>query len=347
MPFGHDDCDVLYEKKIYPTLKSLNIVPIRVDQREHREDLNVYIIRMLDESDIALVDLTYARPSVYYEAGYAERKIPVAYTARVDHLNRAQGDDRLRVHFDLEMKKIISWKSAEDISFPTRLRRRIQYLILPLTQQIQRGELLEKSHRAFVSKSVKARIEEIARKFQTGLKAKRFWTASLWDIDKMIATNFLPGQVIVAGKMVGGTCHFCAVIIEDSLTKKTIQYAVNGPLPLSVTHAREIDEYKEYFFLCAIQKYQMAHITSVLPDAIPIKPPGTFAFHDTPPFSWGKKTEKIVRVMPSIDSFIVLRDYLKTCQSTLPFERTNRYTYLDKTSGRINRIRFNNKPQPD
>jgi hypothetical protein len=30
-------------------------------------------------------DLRYARPSVYFEAGYAERSVPVIYTVRRDH----------------------------------------------------------------------------------------------------------------------------------------------------------------------------------------------------------------------------------------------------------------------
>ena len=60
-------CDIIYAEKIFPTLKSLGLNPIKVDNRQHREDLNVFIINMLEQSEIALVDLTYARPSVYYE----------------------------------------------------------------------------------------------------------------------------------------------------------------------------------------------------------------------------------------------------------------------------------------
>lgn len=80
------------------------MMPIRVDRKQHRDDLNNFIRRMIKECDIVLADLTYTRPSVYYEAGFAERFSPVVYTVRTDHLSRSQPDEQLRVHFDLEMK---------------------------------------------------------------------------------------------------------------------------------------------------------------------------------------------------------------------------------------------------
>ena len=75
MAFGREDCDTVYDRHIVPALRSLKIDPVRIDRREHKDDLNSYIIRMLRDSDIALADLTYSRPSVYYEAGFAERRI--------------------------------------------------------------------------------------------------------------------------------------------------------------------------------------------------------------------------------------------------------------------------------
>jgi hypothetical protein len=107
MAFGHKDCDKIYDSKILPILRELRLFPIRVDRRQHRDDLNNYIIRMIKNSNIVIADLTYARPSVYYEADFAERISSVVYTVRKDHLSRSQKDESLRVHFDLQMKKII------------------------------------------------------------------------------------------------------------------------------------------------------------------------------------------------------------------------------------------------
>ncbi|MEW6585731.1 MAG: hypothetical protein AB1442_08990, partial [Nitrospirota bacterium] len=89
------------------------------------------IISELDESDITIADLTYARPSVYFEAGYSHRKIPVIYTCRIDHLNNEE--DNLKVHFDVDRYKIIFWKHPEDKSFPSKLRARLEYVIENLT----------------------------------------------------------------------------------------------------------------------------------------------------------------------------------------------------------------------
>src|SRR5438045_52900 len=108
MPFGFKDADEVYEvaKK---TLRPLGVLTARVDRIEHNDDIDDRIIAEIKEADIALADLTYARPSVYWEAGYAQRKIPVIYIARKDHLDRTDPD--LQVHFDLQMRNIIPWSS--------------------------------------------------------------------------------------------------------------------------------------------------------------------------------------------------------------------------------------------
>ena len=129
MAFGHRDCDKVYNNHIVKVLRGMSIEPVRVDRRQHKDDLNIYIIRTLKEAEIAIVDLTYARPSVYYEAGFAERNIPVIYTVRKDHLNMSQTDDRLRVHFDLTMKKIITWSNSER---EAQMRRLMALLLLIL-----------------------------------------------------------------------------------------------------------------------------------------------------------------------------------------------------------------------
>ena len=132
MAFGHADCDLIYDRHILPILRKLKVTPIRVDRKQHRDDLNNFIIRMIKECDIILADLTYTRPSVYYEAGFAERVSPVVYTVRTDHLSRSQLDEKLRVHFYLEMKKIVKWKDPNDKTFSRRLKERLTYLLKPI-----------------------------------------------------------------------------------------------------------------------------------------------------------------------------------------------------------------------
>jgi hypothetical protein len=124
MAFGKEDSEALYEKSILPVLQRNLIKPIIINRQNSNEDLNNQIIDELSMSDFCIVDLTYARPSVYFEAGYAQRSIEVIYTCRKDHFNKNQPDD-LRVHFDLQMKPIISWERPDDQMFSDQLEKRI------------------------------------------------------------------------------------------------------------------------------------------------------------------------------------------------------------------------------
>ena len=132
--FDHEDVDAIYDHAIHPVLKELKLHPFRVDRVEHNEDIDDRIFRLIDQSQLCIADLTFARPSVYYEAGYAFGSgKPVIYIARRDHF-RAREDDEagnLRVHFDLQMKNIIYWTNPND-AFRKRLRSRLKHVLRPL-----------------------------------------------------------------------------------------------------------------------------------------------------------------------------------------------------------------------
>jgi nucleoside 2-deoxyribosyltransferase len=133
MAFDCDDTDRIY-LVFERLLRSMGITAVRVDRIEHNDDIDNRIIQEIEQADFVLADLTYARPSVYFEAGYAQRAIPVVYTCRRDHF-RPRVDDpngNVRVHFDLQMKNIVAWLTEHDSTFAERLRRRIAIVIKPL-----------------------------------------------------------------------------------------------------------------------------------------------------------------------------------------------------------------------
>lgn len=137
MRFGAADTDELYDNCILPVVKDLNFSPVRIDRKNHNDYIDRRILQEIDGAHLAVVDLTYARPSVYYEAGYAEAKgLPVVYTVRADHLSRF-AEDTSRVHFDLAMKNIISWEIGKDIDFRTRLRERISLVSRPIVERFR------------------------------------------------------------------------------------------------------------------------------------------------------------------------------------------------------------------
>ncbi len=68
--FGYPDIDAIYDNAITNVLSDLNINTHRVDREIHNDDIDDKIIELMNTCDICIADLSYARPSVYYEAGY-------------------------------------------------------------------------------------------------------------------------------------------------------------------------------------------------------------------------------------------------------------------------------------
>ena len=126
MALGRDETEAVFNNLIGPTIAKLGFDVVRIPEVEHNELIDNMIMACLNSADIVIAELTFARPSVYYEAGYAERRIPVIYTCRRDHLSSK--DDLLRVHFDMEHKPIIDWTDATDAVFCSRLEKQIKYL---------------------------------------------------------------------------------------------------------------------------------------------------------------------------------------------------------------------------
>jgi nucleoside 2-deoxyribosyltransferase len=95
MAFDRPDTDAFYQRLLRPTIRSIGARAVRVNDVNHNDDINNKMLELLDQADFVVADLTYARPSVYYEAGYAAPR-PVVYTCRSDHLDHPTED--LRVH---------------------------------------------------------------------------------------------------------------------------------------------------------------------------------------------------------------------------------------------------------
>jgi len=165
---GCDDTDAIYGK-IERAVSELGMHPRRIDRIEHIENINQKIISELNESDVAIADLTYARPSVYYEAGYAQRKIPVIYTCRKDHISNE--DDTLKVHFDVDRYNIIFWNDPNDESFPHSLKARLQSVIgdlvnIPLIADL-RSYLIRLNKSLLNPETVFGRIKHLFSQFDS------------------------------------------------------------------------------------------------------------------------------------------------------------------------------------
>lgn len=176
--FGHTDVDSIYDSGIKNILSQLKISPQRVDRITHNDKIDTKIIRLIEGCHFAIVDLTYARPSVYYEAGYLEglRK-EVIYICREDHFNPKENDvyGFERVHFDLITKNIIKWKSP-NASFKKELKKRISHVCKPLFIERNENDRLKLSKTEFNKLALITRlnqVEEMMRDFIERNKFKR------------------------------------------------------------------------------------------------------------------------------------------------------------------------------
>lgn len=329
MAFGREDCDRTYFQLIRPTLLKLKLNPIRVDRRQHRDDLNNFIIRMLNKSAIVLADLTYARPSVYYEAGFAERVTPVVYTVRTDHLGRAQQDDNLRVHFDLQMKKIIHWSSPSDSSFRTRLMARMNYLLRPLLSELETKERETADRHQFASLSVHERCEAIIGAFTKEFRAKRFWSCPLADVNSRLQYEISPAAGVVGAKLSGQRAMSVTVVAAESITQKHIRAVLWWASGSSLTSSSKpsISLFDAHVFFCSLTRIPVSRLTAVCPSAVPVHQlrcfhlSGRAGLRDCP-------SGKTIWLLGSISSEREAMDAARKSMSKVSPRKTNKYTCL-------------------
>jgi nucleoside 2-deoxyribosyltransferase len=172
--FGKEDVDLIFDRAIEPVLSDLGMRVNRVDRIEHNDDIDDKIIELIHTCDVCVADLTYSRPSVYFEGGYfTGLNKPVVFTARKDHFTPKENDVHgiERIHFDLQMKNIIGWSSTEQVkTFSNRLKARLQYISNPIIARKTTEQKEAVSAKAFMSMSQKQRLSSLSDTIQTRLK---------------------------------------------------------------------------------------------------------------------------------------------------------------------------------
>lgn len=227
MAFDHGDSDAIYDRVIEPVLRRNAITPVIINRRESNEDLNNQIITELDSCNLCIADLTYTRPSVYFEAGYAQRVVPVIYTVRSDHLLKGQPDD-LRVHFDLQMKPLVRWKSPRDSDFGRRLERRLRSTFLRTWNRRTRlDERLEKERSAFTVLPLARRLILLRRR--AVLELRRFGFRA-WTVTPMgdaliskVSELATKSAVLVSRRRHDSTLTIVTVAVFPSLAKRELE----------------------------------------------------------------------------------------------------------------------------
>jgi nucleoside 2-deoxyribosyltransferase len=308
LALGRDDVDLIYDNHIYPVLtsKKINVDPFRIDRKQHNDDLNITIKKEIENSDIAIADLTYTRPSVYWEAGYAERSIPVIYTVRADHLKESQTNDSLRIHFDLKMKNIIDWQSPEDPTFSRRLKERVEYLIRPINQKREIEDKQENERKKFSALSIMDRCKIVHTHFSSRLKKEHFKLLQPYEISSYTYQSISPAWWVVATKMEQKKVTYCSVIIGESLTIKQIKHITSSDLPRKVIPKhlsyKDIQTIEEHHCFCSLKKFPISRLTSVYPQLTPTCNPSFYTLFEKSQYSFEKDRHANMWIFTPIDS---------------------------------------------
>jgi hypothetical protein len=292
MAFGRVATDEVYDTMIVPTLSKKNIIPVRVDRQEHLDDINTHIIDELKTCDLAIADLTFARPSVYFEAGFAQRSVPVIYTSRRDHLHPKSTDKfgNFKIHFDLQMKNIIAWSSESDKSFARRLDRRISYAIRPLVRAKQIKENERREIQSFQRLSLQNKIlatRNVSRSLLSDTKFQIFSTdaSSLYRRfhpsrveEGYFSTDYLQSRVVehigairdgwVARKSWKGAVKAVLVHIAPSIGLRDLRelfgVLLRDPL-YDINPKGPTKRLVEYLALCSFNKVPTSRLQACLP----------------------------------------------------------------------------------
>ena len=103
----------IFEAIFTKVLAKVGLAPLIMSEQEPERNIDTEILDLIEKSDFMIADLTLERPSVYFEAGYAEALgMKVFYTCRDDY-NSDHRDWKAgmpKVHFDIRNRRITWWK---------------------------------------------------------------------------------------------------------------------------------------------------------------------------------------------------------------------------------------------
>lgn len=103
------------------SIQEIGYAPMRIDEKEHNNQIVPEILHEISKSKFLVIDLTYPNYGAYYEAGYAlglgKEVIACCRKAEFD-------DPEKKPHFDLYQKNMVVWTDLDDLK--QRLIRRIE-----------------------------------------------------------------------------------------------------------------------------------------------------------------------------------------------------------------------------
>jgi len=101
------DMDNIYNA-IYRAIEDAQFIPLRIDKKEHINQITNEIQYEISQSGLIIADVTGQNQGVYFEAGYAMGlNIPVIWTCN--------NEEKDIIHFDTRQYNHILWKDENDL----------------------------------------------------------------------------------------------------------------------------------------------------------------------------------------------------------------------------------------
>jgi hypothetical protein len=318
MAFGNPETDRLYDRAIVPTLDAVNLRAVRVDRVEHNGDIDDRIIQELQDCRLVIADLTFARPSVYFEAGYAQRVVPVIYTCRKDHFDRGAPDNG-RVHFDLLMRNIIDWRRPDDPKFRLRLAKRLNHVLRPILTAERRAFEYGQQEAEFKSLSVNEQRRAMKQLLQDEFAKARFKPFDIPSNDNGFYTpeeNELRAKVYYGYKRRGQSLTLVEGLVPDGAALKSLLQTAHYETTLQKEWFDANKGKKLYFsrhiFVCASEKITRQNVLRSLTNFIFDSKRQCFAGTMLGLFSWrhaGRlyRLPLLIHILDSVKSLDELR----------------------------------------
>ena len=266
--FGKEDVDEIYENATLPALKSMEIKPYRVDQIEHNDDIDNKIIELISKCDICIADLTYARPSVYYEAGYfTGLKKPVIFISRKDHFSPKIEDvyGNLKIHFDLQMKNIIPWSSTKRVdTFKRKLLSRLKLVSKPILQRIEKEYKQKNAQQEF------SRLSQEDKKLTLETQLLKFFKQKSWIHHKfnLRYAEYKKDIIKFSSKNLNKSKKYIYSSITLSATKEYLKYNLINQI--RIQNFELLKQFNQNILFISIRKIPKSRIEDLFPEATPI-----------------------------------------------------------------------------
>lgn len=117
-----DKYDKLWENAIRPAIKNAGYKELRIDKKDHINDINDEMLMEIRRSRFMVCDFNHQCNGVYFEAGFAlGLGLPVIWTCEQSELKQ--------LHFDINHNNFLTWTEDKLEDFSVRLHKRIEAIL--------------------------------------------------------------------------------------------------------------------------------------------------------------------------------------------------------------------------